>query len=168
MFDTVFGLPTHALVVHAVVVLLPLAALAGVLVAVRRPLRRRFGLLVTVFAVGAVAAVIVATQSGQRLQERLAVTFGPADAREAELMQVHTGIGESLLPWAILLAVGLVALMAGSYLLSRHAGRRWLGAAEFVAAAAVVLGAVLSVYWVIRIGDSGARAAWTDVVEAGG
>ncbi len=30
MFDTVFGLPTHPLIVHAVVVFVPLTALAAI------------------------------------------------------------------------------------------------------------------------------------------
>lgn len=34
MFSTIFGLPTHPLVVHAVVVLVPLAALSALVVAV--------------------------------------------------------------------------------------------------------------------------------------
>lgn len=168
MFDTVLGLPTHALVVHAVVVLMPLAAIGGVLVAVLPRLRDRFGLLVTLVAVAAAPAVFVAAQSGRKLQDRLNATFGQGDAREAELMQAHTGIADSLLPWAIVLAVALVALLAGGYLGRRPNPPSWLRIGGYLASAVVVLGAILSLYWVIRIGDAGSRAAWTDVVEAGG
>ena len=168
MFDTVFGLPTHALVIHAVVVLLPLAAIGGVLVAVLPRMRERFGLLVMLFAVASVPAVFVAQQSGEKLEARLNATFGPDNAREAELMEAHTSIADSLLLWAIVLAVGLVALMAGVYMSRKPDSPGWLRIGGYVASAAVVVGAVLSVYWVIRIGDAGSRAAWTDVVEAGG
>ena len=43
MFDTIDGLPVHALVVHAVVVLLPLALLGTIAIAVRPAWRARFG-----------------------------------------------------------------------------------------------------------------------------
>ena len=43
MPDTVFGLPTHAIVVHATVVFLPLAALAVLLHAFWPAARRRLG-----------------------------------------------------------------------------------------------------------------------------
>ncbi len=76
MFDTVFGLPTHALVVHAVVVLVPVAAIGGVLVALLPRLRQRFGPLVAVLAVAAIPAVFVATQSGERLERRLNASSG--------------------------------------------------------------------------------------------
>ncbi|MGI8530165.1 MAG: hypothetical protein ACR2KO_11885 [Geodermatophilaceae bacterium] len=52
---------------------------------------------------------------------------------------------------------------------SRRTDGSWSAARRRVIAAAVlVLGAALSLYWVTRIGDAGARAAWSDVVEAGG
>ncbi len=41
--DTVFGLPTHPLAVHGPVVLLPLVALATVVLAVRERWRSRAG-----------------------------------------------------------------------------------------------------------------------------
>lgn len=170
MFDTVFGLPTHALVVHAVVVLLPLAAIGGVLVALLPRARERYGLLVAATAVAAAPSVFVAVQSGERLEERVNATLGPgeASAREAELMQAHTSIAGNLLPWALVLAVALVALIVAGYLTRRPNSPGWLGVGGHFASAVVVLGAVLSLYWVIRIGDAGARAAWSDVVDAGG
>jgi len=42
--DTVFGLPTHSLVVHAVVVLLPLASLGAIAIVLRRSWVHRLGL----------------------------------------------------------------------------------------------------------------------------
>lgn len=48
MFDLVNGLPVHPLVVHAVVVLLPLAIVGTILVAVRPTWRRAYGPLVVV------------------------------------------------------------------------------------------------------------------------
>ena len=47
---TVAGLPAHALLVHAIVVLAPLTALLGILCAVWPAARRRFVWLVVAFA----------------------------------------------------------------------------------------------------------------------
>lgn len=165
MFDTVFGLPTHALVVHAVVVLLPVAALGGLAVVARPKVRERFGLLVALLAVVVVPSVVVATQSGEKLQARVSATFGPgaASAREAELMQQHTRIGDNLLPWAVVLAVGLVAALVLARMARRTNPAGWVRPGGWVASALIVVGAVVSLYWVIRIGDAGARAAWSDV-----
>ena len=58
----------HPLVVHAVVVLLPLAALGVVALAVRPAWRGRFGVLVVVIAALATAAVPLATDSGESLE----------------------------------------------------------------------------------------------------
>ncbi|MBA3524578.1 MAG: hypothetical protein H0T85_08530 [Geodermatophilaceae bacterium] len=165
MFDTVFGLPTHALVVHAVVVLLPLAAIGGLAVVALPRVRDRFGGLVALLAVAVVPAVFVATQSGEKLEVRVSATFGPgaASAREAELMEAHTSIGENLLPWAVVLAVGLVGVLVLARTTRRQDRPGWVRPGGWVASAVVALGALLSLYWVIRIGDAGARAAWSDV-----
>jgi len=170
VFDTVFGLPLHALVIHAVVVLLPVAAIGGVLVAVLPRFRTRFGILVAAAAVVTVPTVIVAAQSGEQLERRVDATLGPgaASAREAQLMEAHTGIADNLLPWTIVLALALVVLMAIVHYRRRTGSPSWLRPAGYVTSAVTIVGAVLSLYWVIRIGDAGSRAAWTDVVDAGG
>lgn len=170
MFDTVSGLPLHALVVHAVVVLLPLAALGGILIAFVPKLRDRFGLLVGLAAVAAAVSVFVATQSGEQLEERVNATFGAgaASANEAQLMEEHTSIARNLLPWAIVLAVAVVALLALARYAAHSGTVAWLRYAGWAASAVTIGGAVLNLYWVIRIGEAGSRAAWTDVVDAGG
>ena len=59
MFDTITSLPWHALVVHATIVFIPLAAVGAVLVALRADWNRRFGFLVVAFAlVGAGSSVV--------------------------------------------------------------------------------------------------------------
>ncbi|MEV4388804.1 DUF2231 domain-containing protein, partial [Micromonospora sp. NPDC049580] len=63
MPDTVNGLPLHPLVVHAVVVLLPLAALGVAALAVRPSWRGRYGGLVVLITALATAAIPLATSS---------------------------------------------------------------------------------------------------------
>ena len=72
MFDLIDGLPVHPLVVHAVVVMLPLAVLGTVALALRPAWRLRYGwLLVGVTAVATVL-VPVATSSGEAAPTRRA------------------------------------------------------------------------------------------------
>ena len=186
MLDTVFGVPTHALVVHAVVVLLPLAALGGIAVALVPALRRRYGTVVGLLTVAAVAAVPVATRSGERLFERQSARFGPNDVTEAGLMEEHATLGEDLLPWALLLLAG-VALVVVPPLLTRRRERElapagptgrtghsaaaepepttaappaWTRPVALLGVAATLVGAVLSLVMVVRIGHAGSEAAW--------
>ena len=59
LFDSVFGLPLHPLAVHAVVVLVPLAALGAVVMVVSRRLARRYGGLIVAACVGVGEGCIV-------------------------------------------------------------------------------------------------------------
>jgi hypothetical protein len=175
MLDTIFGLPTHALVVHAVVILLPLGALGAAAIAVYPPWRRRYGLLVAAVTVIGVASVPVATHSGQHLLERKNATFGPGDDVEAGLMNRHSVLGEELLPWAVLLGVGVLLVVGVTYLVHRNGTTAtatadgpplWIKGVSYLGIAASLVGAVLSIIMVARIGHAGAKAAWTPVVNA--
>lgn len=103
---TVAGLPLHPLVVHAVVVLLPLAAIGTVTVAVRPALRRTLGIPVLLVALAGTVAVPSATLSGQRLR----ASMGGGSPLVAE----HAARAPALLPAAALFVVlaGL-AVVAG-------------------------------------------------------
>ena len=67
--DTLFGLPAHPLIVHAVVVLVPLAAIGGIAIALSAWVRAHIGWLVVAFAVAGVVLVPLATGSGEALEE---------------------------------------------------------------------------------------------------
>ncbi len=148
MFDTVNGLPLHPLVVHAVVVLLPLAALLTIAVAVRSAWRRHAALVVAADAV-VLALTWVATQSGERLQARLEQLSGAGVARE------HAADG-GLLPWFAL------ALLAAAVLVWVARDRPALVPVS-VAASAVT--GVAAVAWVVITGESGAEAVWRDLIS---
>ncbi len=103
MPSDIFGVPTHPLVVHAVVALVPLAALLGVLVAVWPHFRRQFALPSAVVALLALVSVPLATSSGENLRARLP---------ETPLIRRHAELADGLLPVVIVLAVALVGLTA--------------------------------------------------------
>ena len=63
--DNLFGLPAHPLVVHAAVVLLPIAAIATVVVAAVPRWRRPYALLAFVVALAAAGAIWLAQESGR-------------------------------------------------------------------------------------------------------
>jgi len=166
MLDKISGLPTHALVVHAVVILLPLAAVSAVAVALVPALRRRYGEVVAALTAVAVAAVPVATHSGQHLFDRKSASFGPANAAEAALMEHHRALGRQLWPWAVVLLVGVLLVVGPPLLLARQrrdAAERpgWTRGLALLAAAAVLVGAVGTTIQVYRIGEAGSRAVWS-------
>jgi hypothetical protein len=108
---TIGGLPAHPLVVHAVVVLLPLAALGTLAVAARPTWRRNLGVPVFLIALVGVVAVPVAVQTGEQLQGLLG-GGGP-------LVEVHEQRADHLLPYAVVFLVLLLATL----LLGRLADR---------------------------------------------
>ncbi len=65
MFDLINGIPVHPLVVHAVVVLLPLALLGTIAIAVKPAWRRPYGPLVV-----AAVAVSARPHPGRDVQRR--------------------------------------------------------------------------------------------------
>jgi len=148
------GLPAHVLLVHFVVVLVPLTALAVVVCAVWPKAARRMGLMLPLLALVTLASVPLTTSAGEWLERHVS---GNA------LIERHAELGDGLLPWAL----GLFVLAAGVWWTTRRTPAEQTGnrSASIVRIAAAVLsvavaaGAVVDVY---RIGDSGAKAAWHD------
>ncbi|MCW0213155.1 MAG: hypothetical protein OJJ54_07340 [Pseudonocardia sp.] len=151
---TVNGIPAHPLVVHAVVVLLPLAALGAVLMAIRPRWRRAIGIPVALLALVGAIAVPIATQTGEQLQRALN-GGGP-------LVSVHESRADTLLPWAIVFAVLVIATVAVG-IRSDRLGPEGSVALKRATLGIAVLGALLGIVvagLVVWIGDSGAAAVW--------
>lgn len=149
MFDLVNGLPMHPLVVHAVVVLLPLAVLGTVALALRPAWRRSYGVVVLLVAAAGTALVPVATASGEALEHRV------GDPGR------HAQLGDQLIWFALPMLVLLAVLVV---LDRRRQGRPGLLRAVAVLTVVAALATGVQVY---RVGDSGARAAWSDRVATG-
>ena len=164
---TVDGLPLHPLVMHAVVVLLPLSAVGAVAIAVRPPWRRRFGPVVALLTVLAVAAVPIAQQTGAQLEDKLTSLENP-------LIEQHAQLGETLLPYAVVFGALVLVLVLLGRLADRRARagapaatpRRGPWTVLLVAVAVLtVLSAVTTTAWVIQIGHSGSTAVWEGVAN---
>jgi hypothetical protein len=145
VFDTVLGLPIHALVVHGVVVLLPLMAVITAVVAFVPRWRAAAAWPVVVIDAGMVAMTFVARQSGQALQARLGGRIG----------QEHAAIGRNLIWFA--LAMFLASLVVA---VMRRSQRARMGAVL-----ALVAG-VFVIWWTVRVGHTGADALWKGIVAA--
>jgi uncharacterized membrane protein len=154
MPETVFGLPTHALIVHATVVLVPLAALAVLLHAVWPVARRRLGIVTPLVAGVALVLTPLSTESGEDLEHKLP---------ESALIERHAELADGLLPWVIALFVVAVGL----WLLGRSTDARlqvrWVPLLAAVIAVVAVVGVTQQV---IRVGHAGSKAVWDGVVSS--
>ncbi len=147
------GLPAHPLLVHAVVVLLPLAALCTILHALWPAARARLGIVSTLLAAIGTALVPVTVAAGHALAAQLGGVAGIPGLRR------HEQLAEQILPWSIALTV--VAL--GDWLWRRYGDpldprlQRWLRIVMPIVTVIVSVGVMVAV---IRAGDAGARATW--------
>lgn len=148
MFDTVTGLPVHALVVHGVVVLVPLAAVGLVAIAVRPAWRRPYAPLVAALATIGLALVPVATRSGHELKQRL-----NAGGVVADQIQEHQDMANRVL-WPTV-AMWLLAI---ALLVMDRRGRT--GPQMTVVAVLSVVAAVGSATLVALAGHLGSTAVW--------
>jgi len=148
-FDTIGGLPVHALVVHASVVLLPLTGLGAVLISLKPAWARRFGIIVVLVGLVALVSTVVAKESGETLAARVG------------LPEPHAELGDRLPLFAAVLFV-LVTIL---WLIDRGIpGNRGRPVWVMGLAALVVVVSIITIWWTFRVGDSGARAVWEPIL----
>ena len=140
-FDTIGGLPLHPLTVHAASVLIPLSAIALVLlVFVPKWRKAYFPLTIGALAVS-VGLAFAAKQSGEALAARVG---NPGE---------HQALGDLLFPASI----GLFFLGLAFYFFTKTKNPKWtLQLAGGLSTAAVAGVVILSVL----VGHSGAEATW--------
>jgi uncharacterized membrane protein len=157
--ESLFGLPAHPLLVHAAVVLVPLAAIGTVAIAVWPAARRRLGWVVV--GLGAVAFVfaLLAQGSGEELEHKV---------EESELVEEHAELGDTM-PW---FALPIALTAAGVMVLDRRRQRTdegtrpaWMGPAVIVVSGAAILASVVGTVRIAQVGHSGARATWQEIQD---
>lgn len=175
MPDTLFGLPTHVLLQHVVVVLLPIAAAAALLVALWAWYRHHLGLATLVSTFLVTLFVPLTTQSGESLASRLP---------ESQVITAHAAAGDRLQWVAALFGLCLFAVVAldlrrrmpatvglapAEAWVSHRAPASWRDGAPSwttpaltVARILLVVAAIAVIVVVIQAGHSGARAVWSD------
>jgi Predicted membrane protein (DUF2231) len=158
VFENLGNLPLHPLVVHAVVVGIPLAALLAFLFAFPRTRSwARWPLAITV--VGATGATYVAKQSGLALEAALAIKPGNP---VGDLILQHSLLASQLF-W-IMIVFSVIGLL-NVFLVSRRPAGSTDGAKQpaivrIVLPILLVAAAAVALVWIVRVGDLGAHAVW--------
>ncbi len=153
--NTIAGLPAHALLVHAIVVLTPMTALLGILCAFWPAARRRFVWLVLALAAVNLALTPLTVKAGEWLYGR--------ESEHSPILQTHEERGETMIYFSVALLVMAIAI-AVLHVLSNRAEKPRTAAAVVVAVLALVIGAS-SIAGVMRVGHSGTEAKWGIISE---
>jgi hypothetical protein len=136
--EYVKGLPFHALIVHATVVLLPLTALALVLAAFSSSIRVRMGIVLPLAGVVSLVLVPITINSGQQYR----ATLGGRGLRNPTLNR-HADLAGQVLPWTIGLALMTIVVYA-LVVIGRRLAPRAAGAAATVTQPGRTRGAALA------------------------
>ena len=147
---TITGIPAHALLVHAIVVLAPLVALLEILCGFWPAARRRLVWLVLALAAVNLVLTPLTTEAGEWLYDQL----GSANP----ILETHRERGEWMIYFSSALLIVAIALAVLHWIESRSDKRRTV-ATVVVAIVALAVG-VSSIVGVVRIGDAGAEAVW--------
>jgi len=179
MFDKLFDLPAHPLLIHAPIVLLPIAAIVTVVLAAKPVWRARaWGSWAMVGALFVTLALLFAAkESGEAFNEGFEVAFGGVGADK------HESLANTTFIFTLAWFVAYTALIgyefavrraaadatatdrsagAGGVGVDRPGGSRAASAA--LSSIAAVL-AILATVWLIRTGHEGARITWGPVVD---
>lgn len=149
LLDTVNGLPVHAVVVHAVVVLLPLSAILAVLMVASPRFSRRFGPISVALGFLAFLGSLLAKESGEQLLQHLSAS------------STHVDLGGRM---PILSGVYFLLLTA-FWLLDRGIpGNRSRPAFVIILGVILVVASVLITIAVYLVGHSGAEGVWQQLL----
>ncbi|MFY1699682.1 MULTISPECIES: hypothetical protein [unclassified Solwaraspora] len=167
MFEEVAGIPAHPLLVHAAVVFVPLLALLAVGYALVPFIRPHTRWVLAALAVVAPLAALVTKLSGDAFFNRMDAA-GRITEGFLPVIQEHEQLGNLTLVAALVLALATLALV---YLVGPRVAATAHGAASsgvrgnrvlvLVVKGVVIVAAGVSLYFVVRAGDSGAKAVWT-------
>lgn len=147
---TIAGIPAHALLVHAIVVLAPLVALLEILCGCWRAARRRFVWLIVALAAVNLVLTPLTTSAGDWLYNQ--------QQQPSDILVTHANRGQWMIVFSAALLLVAIALAVLHWLESRSDKRRTV-ATVVVAIVALAVG-VSSIAGVVRIGDAGAEAVW--------
>jgi uncharacterized membrane protein len=156
--DEVLGLPAHPLLVHAPVVLIPLAFAGSVLAVVWRRHRRVLLVVVAGFALAGGVMAYLAAGAGESLEDRLE-DGGALTEPEEERVEDHETAGQRA-EWASV-AFAVVAVVAGGAAAVGGDRRSRSPVVPVLAVLSLVAGGVATTA-VVLAGHSGATAVWED------
>jgi Na+/proline symporter len=147
---TIFGLPAHALLVHAIVVLGPLTAGLEILCGVWPAARRRLVWLVLALAAAVMVLTPLTTSAGEWLYNQA--------PEHPPILETH----EHRAGWALYIAIALLVVaivQVAQHVAESRSSEPKRALAAAAAVLAIVVGGV-SVAGIALIGDAGAQAVW--------
>jgi hypothetical protein len=162
------GLPAHPLFVHVPVILIPVTIVAGIVFMVRPQWLGRWGIALCLVSIVAMSSVFLAMQAGGALENVLHL-HGEA----ASLISEHSQAAHIL----AIVYTAFTAFLIVAFAASRISGGRPTGLglvdgplsppAVFTALRVlVVVLALVSGFYVFRVGDLGAKAVWAGRLQA--
>jgi len=156
--DTILGLPAHPLLVHAAVILVPLAAIALAITGWKRAWRRHYSFPVAVLAIAGAVFAFLAKGSGEPLEERV------EDAAQAAGVRARFGDHPEQGDTAFIFALALAAVATALWAIDRWGERfgvpKWAPTAVYAVA---LLAAVIAFATMFIAGHSGAELVWNEV-----
>jgi hypothetical protein len=159
------GVPTHPLLVHAAVVLVPLLVLVTIAYAALPFVRPHLRWALVLLALAAPVSAVLARLSGEAFYDRLEKAgriSGDYVARLKNHEQLGTYTAYASIALGVLALALVVAVRPRSQPASlvggtpRRSGRRL----SVVFGLLSVVAAVVAAYYVVRTGDSGAKSVW--------
>lgn len=156
MFDYILGLPMHALVIHAVVVLVPLSGLLAIGYVARPDWRRVLRWPTAAGALISGVTAFVAAESGEALQRR--VSQVRASTTDFELLSRHTAWGDRA---KLLCLVFMVLTLVALWFVRPPEEESPRGHAfDVLIGTLVVLAAVAAITTVAIAGHAGSQVVW--------
>jgi hypothetical protein len=179
LFEEVFGIPAHPLLVHVAVVFVPLQILAALGYAFLPFARRLIAWVVVALAVAAPLSALFAKESGDAFQQRM-INKGTVTPQGLKDIAQHSGFGENTLFFSSGLSVAMLLLLGVQMVRSaklanalststvegagettaKPGGRGTIVVAAVLTVAVLVL-SVFTGYYIFKTGDSGAHMVWT-------
>lgn len=156
--DNVNGIPTHPLVVHAAIVLVPLVFICLIAFSFKKKWYITYSIPTLVLAFAAFVASWLAEESGGRFEERV---------RESNLVEKHAELGESFVNIALLLFIVVAVWAYFAWRLRKNdspsKNQNYLNMAISVVVIVIAGFATFSIY---EVGHSGAKSVWHDTPAA--
>lgn len=151
MPESIGGLPTHVLAVHAPVVFAPLLLILSIVFAVRPQWRRQTGFLLPGAAAVTVLSAVIAIMSGRKFDE---VAGAAVDtSRHERLAYITLGF-----------LIGVLAVTFVLSLIDRRYDGEGPDRAGQMSTVVVLALAVLATWSMVLTGDEGAGLVWKGVV----
>jgi hypothetical protein len=163
VLEEFMGVPMHPLLVHVPVVFVPLLALLAAAYAIVPFVRPHTRLVLALLALVTPIAVLLARLSGEALFDR-GLERGDITPDFVPRIEDHQSLGNWTLYSTI--ALGILALALVYFVAPRVAATAAAGSASNSRVLSIVLSGLsivaagVSLYFVIRTGDSGAKNVW--------